>query len=99
MARFTFTTAAQDDLATLSRHIAEDSIEAADRVQAEILSACTMLSRFPRSGLARPDLTAKPLGFWTVTRFSSYVVIHESNTQPLQIIRIAHGKQDASRLL
>jgi plasmid stabilization system protein ParE len=68
-ARIQFTPQAAEDLDTIWQTIADDSRDAADRVETEILAACHRLARHPRIGTKREDITPLAVRFWTVTKF------------------------------
>ena len=51
------------DLDEIWEYIAEDNVDAADRVVADIHSTLTTLAGSPHIGHRRPDLTARPLRF------------------------------------
>lgn len=67
---------------------------AADKLEADIYTACDMLAQNPGLGHQRPDLTDEPVLFWPVRE--QYLVIYRRETQPLKIVRILHGARDAS---
>ena len=60
------------DLAEIWDYIAEDSLDAADRVLEELYEACSALGKMPGMGHRRTDLTQRNVLFWPV---GSYVVI------------------------
>ena len=99
MAAYQVTPDAVDDLDDIWWFIAKDNRDAADRVEEEILAACDNLSKFPRQGHVRPDLTKLPVRFWTVPRYPNYIVVYRPETQPLQIVRVLHGKRNVKRIL
>ncbi|WP_051978797.1 type II toxin-antitoxin system RelE/ParE family toxin [Edaphobacter aggregans] len=80
-------------------YIAQDNIEAADRVEAQIYAACGFLASAPQAGHVRRDLTARPVCFWTVPRFPNYFIVYDPASSPLRIIRILHGALDIPRYL
>jgi len=98
MTLFRFTPQAEADLFDVWSYIAPDSPEAADRVENAIYEACALLAEGPLRGQTRTDLTSRPLRFWTVQRYPTYIVVYDPATSPLQIIRILHGKRDLKRL-
>ena len=99
MSSYLLTPQAEDDLFAVWSYIAQDSIEAAERVEAQIYTACGFLSSTPQAGHVRQDLTARPVRFWTVPRFPSYVIVYDPDSHPLRIIRILHGAFDIPRHL
>ncbi len=88
--------AAIGDLDEIDQAIAADSVDAADRVLAEIRDAMIELARHPHLGHPRPDLTPLPVRFW---RVRSYLVVYRPETTPLQVIRVLHGARDLRHLL
>lgn len=99
MSSFGLTPEAEQDLFDLWTHIAKDSIEAADRVQAELYNACSFLASQPYAGHVRRDLTSRPVLFWTLPRYSRYLVVYDPELQPITIVRILHGSRDLAREL
>jgi len=98
-ARIQFTPQAAEDLDDIWWVIAEDNREAADRVEMEILATCHRLAKHPRIGTKRQDITPLPVRFWTVTKFSNYVIVYRPETVPLQVIAVLHGKRDLRGVL
>ena len=94
MSAYQLTSKAEDDLFAIWSFIARDNIEAADRVEAAIHRACTFLAAEPLRGHVRQDLTNLPVRFWTVLRYSNYVVVYDPATEPLRVIRILHRARD-----
>jgi plasmid stabilization system protein ParE len=66
MNRYQFTPQAAEDLLDIWGFIAQDNLEAADRVEAAIFRACDLLADSPFAGSLRADLTKLPLRFWVV---------------------------------
>lgn len=91
---FGLTPQATDDLDEIWWFIAQDSVDAANRVEQEIVATCRRLARHPLIGTKRPDITPPPVRFWTVTRFPNYVIVYLPETTPLQTIAVLHGKRD-----
>jgi plasmid stabilization system protein ParE len=89
---YRLTPAAEDDLFEIWAFIATDNLEAADRVEGDILNACARLAGQPESGHFRRDLTDKPVRFFTVR--ATYLIVYDPATDPLEIIRILHGARD-----
>jgi plasmid stabilization system protein ParE len=77
MSAYVFTPEAEMDLFEIWSHIAQDSRESADRVESELYKACRLLGSKPYTGHSRPDLTTRPVRFWTVPRFARYVVVYD----------------------
>ena len=88
--------AAQRDLRALQAYMAQENIQAARRVLAEIRAACVRLADNPHLGHAREDLTDQPVHFWLVR---PYYIIYRPETRPLEIVRIVHSARDIPHLL
>ena len=84
------------DLLEIWEHIAQDNLDAADRVEQEIEHAVSMLVRNPELGHLRRDLTSKPVRFWPIY---SYLIIYDPAAQPLEIVRVLSGYRDVAALL
>jgi plasmid stabilization system protein ParE len=79
--------------------IADDSEIAAERVEQAIYDACTFLAEGRMRGHTRPDLTTRPLRFWTLQRYPNYTLVYRPDTIPLQIVAVLHGKRNIRRTL
>ena len=91
MSLYHLTPQAEDDLFEVWSFIAEDNRDAADVVEAYLFAAFAFLSSTPYAGHMRPDVTHLPVRFWTLPRYSSYIVVYDPEARPLRIIRILHG--------
>lgn len=96
MNRFELTRSALADIDELWSFIAEDSVEAADRVADAILDACALLAERPLVGHTRQDLTPRPLLFWSSGK---YLIVYRPETTPLRIVAVFHGSRDVASLL
>lgn len=96
MSRYELTRSALADIDELWTYIAEDNVEAADRVSSAILDACEFLAEQPLIGHTREDLTPRPVLFWTSGR---YLIVYRPETEPLRIVAIFHGGRDVASLL
>ncbi len=96
MADFFYSPEARRDLLEIWEFIAQDDLDAADRVEQEIEEALAMLSRNPELGHVRRDLTSKPVRFWPVY---SYLIIYDPEARPLEVVRILSGYRDVAALL
>lgn len=91
MSEFVLHPEAVKDLEEIWDYIAAENLEAADRVLAEIYDTIKSLVPFPYIGHIRPDLTASPLRFQTV---SDYVIVYAPDEKPLAVIAILHGRRN-----
>jgi len=98
-ALFQFTQQATEDLDAIWWFIARDSPDAADRVEAEIVATCRRLARHPLMGSNRRDITPLPVRFWTLPKYSNYVIVYRPDTIPFQIVAVLHGQRDLKAVL
>jgi plasmid stabilization system protein ParE len=87
---------ARIDLRGILSYIAEDSLDAADRVLDRFLEVFELLGENPDMGHFREDLTTHPVRFFPVY---SYLVIYMSGTSPVEIVRVLGGAQDICSIL
>jgi plasmid stabilization system protein ParE len=87
---FNFHPEAQIDLENTWDFISAHSVDAADRVIAEILQAIRTASSFPPEGHKRPDLTSRPLHFLHVREYLSAYAPEEA---PPLVIGVIHGRR------
>ncbi len=78
------------DIDELWEFIAEDSIDAADRVREKIYSAIAALVPFPHCGHRRTDLTSRPLRF---VRVYDYLIVYAPDDKPLWVVAVIHGSR------
>jgi plasmid stabilization system protein ParE len=98
-APFQLTPLAIEDIDDIWRFIAEDNRDTADAVEREIIATCRRLARRPLMGTKRQDITPLPVRFWTITKFPNYVVVYRSDTVPLQVVAVLHGKRNLKQVL
>ena len=91
MSRYNLTPEADQDLDDIWEYIARDDIEAADRWDAKLRDAFAMLSRNPRIGHTRKDLTDQSVLFWPV---GEYLVIYRIQSGEILIIAVTQGARD-----
>ena len=99
MSAYALTPLAKADIFEIWSYIAEDSENAANRVEQAIYDACALAAEAPMRGHSRPDLTTRSLRFWTLARYPNYSVAYRPETAPLQIVAVLHGKRNVRRLL
>jgi plasmid stabilization system protein ParE len=85
---FQLTPRALDDIDGIWDYIARENVNAANRVESAIFSACRSLA-----------VHLLPVRFWTITRFPNFIVIYRPDTKPLQVIAVLHGKRNLRALL
>src|SRR6267378_3293521 len=96
MKRFILTPRARQDVSEIWDYIADDNIEAADRVLAALESAMIKLAKNPGIGHWREELSDKRHRFFLVY---SYLIVYRHETKPLQIIRVLHAARDVQSIL
>jgi plasmid stabilization system protein ParE len=96
MKRFILTPRARQDLNDIWDYIANDNIEAADRVLDALDNAMIKLAKNPGIGHRRDELTDKRHSFLLVY---SYLIVYRHETKPLQIIRVLHAARDVQGIL
>jgi plasmid stabilization system protein ParE len=96
MKRFVLTPLAKRDLNDIWDFIADDNIEAADRVLDALDRAMMKLAKNPAIGHWREELTDKRHRLFLVY---SYLIVYRQETKPLQIIRILHAARDVRSIL
>jgi plasmid stabilization system protein ParE len=99
MTRYRFTPQALNDLFDIWSYIAQDSPEAADRVEEAIYDACELLARSPLAGTVRKDLTSLPLRFWLAPQFPNYFIVYDPEAKPLEVIRILHRARNIRSII
>ena len=80
----------------LWEYIAQDDIDAADRVRDTIREAINNLVILPGLGHRRDDVADEMLRFWPVF---SYLIVYRPQTDPLEIVRVISGYRDIAALL
>ena len=95
---FVLAPAARDDLLEIWDYYALtiDNIDVADRIRDELFAAFVDLAKTPGIGHYRSDLVAEPMRFW---RVRDHLIIYRGEKQPLEIVRVLHGKRDVRALL
>src|SRR5579863_6615370 len=99
MSGYQFTPQAIDDLFDIWSYIAKENLDAANRVEEAVYSACVFLAESPRAGLIREDLTALPVRFWLLQPFRNCWIVYDPQSKPLQILRILHPSRNIPSVL
>ena len=96
MKRFILTPHAKRDINDIWDYIANDNIQAADRVLEALENAILKLGKNPGIGHFREELADKRHRFFLVY---SYLIVYRHETKPLQIIRVLHAGRDVPSIL
>ena len=99
MSVYALTPLAKADIFDIWSYIADDNEETANRVEQAIYDACAFVAEAPMRGHSRPDLTSRPLRFWTLTRYPNYTVVYRPEMSPLQVVAVMHWKRNIRRIL
>ena len=84
------TSRAELDLLNIWEFIADDSLEAADRLIRNIHSRCQTLSESPLSGHKREDLAPNLRS----CALGNYVIFYRPAADGIEVIRVLHGARD-----
>jgi plasmid stabilization system protein ParE len=76
--------------------VTAEDLDLADRIRDELFAEFEKLVKTPGMGHYRSDLVSEPLRFW---RVRDYLIIYRSESRPLEIVRVLHGKRDLQALL
>jgi toxin ParE1/3/4 len=90
MTTFVLHPEAYADLDEIWEYIADDNLDAADRVLEEIFQTIRSLVAFPHQGHKRPDLTSRPLLFHVLR---DYVIAYAPDEKPLAVMAVLHGRR------
>jgi plasmid stabilization system protein ParE len=99
MSVYVLTPLAKADIFEIWSYIADDSEDAANRVEQAIYDACAFVAEAPMRGHSRPDLTNRSLLFWSLIRYPNYSIVYRPQTTPLQVVAVLHGKRNIQRIL
>lgn len=89
------TARARLDLFAIWEYIASDSINAADKVIADIERSFDRLATMPGMGHTRQEIDDPRYRFWLV---HSYLIVYRHDTTPIQVLRIVSGYRDLAKL-
>ena len=95
MRKLFITPQARLDLLEIWHYIANDSIDAANRVGEKLDVAICDLLPFPAKGHRRADVKESRYLFWNVY---SYIIAHRYDNETLTIIRVLHGSRDFRKI-
>ena len=96
MKPFVLTPRAEQDVSDIWDYIADDSIEAADRVLAALEITMHKLAKASGIGHMREELADRRHRFFLVY---SYLIVYRYETKPLQVIRVLHAARDLQSIL
>lgn len=91
MSQFALHPEAFADLDEIRELIANENLDAADRLMDEFFSEFRMLAEFPRLGHSRPELSSKPIRFRVLRE---YLIAYAPDESPLWILAVLHGRRN-----
>jgi antitoxin ParD1/3/4/toxin ParE1/3/4 len=94
--RFVLTHRAKQDVSDIWDYIADENIEAADRVLDALETTMVKLAKNPAMGHWREELSDKRHRFFLVY---SYLIVYRCETKPLQILRVLHASRNVQSIL
>jgi antitoxin ParD1/3/4 len=96
MSGYSLSPQAVEDLFEIWQYIAQDSEDAANRVQSEFFETFGALARIPGQGHRRKNLTTKPVLFFALY---SYLIVYQADVNPIRILALVHGRRNVKRVL
>lgn len=87
---------ANNDIFEIWSWIAKDSIELAERVDAELHEVFEALARMPGQGHRREDLTPRPVLFFPLY---SYLIVYQPDVDPIRIMAVLRGARNVEQVL
>jgi plasmid stabilization system protein ParE len=96
MRKYVLSAGADGDLEEIWEHIAQDSLDAADRWIEKLFEAFAVLARNPGIGHKRPDLTDHAVLFWPV---DAYLIVYRLQKQHIEIVAVTQGARDIPSFL
>jgi antitoxin ParD1/3/4 len=96
MSSYVLTPRAKADIFHIWAYIADHNQDAADRVEQAIFDACAFLAETPMRGHCRPDLTGRPLRFWTLSRYPNYVIVYRPDNARFRSLLLCMEREISS---
>ena len=96
MSSFRLTSDAENDLNLIWDFIAQDNLEAANRVLNELQGAMELLAEMPEMAQKRPGLSKiyPNLRAWPLPDYPNYLVFYLPVEDRIMVIRILHGARN-----
>lgn len=92
---------AKRDLIEQAWHIAQDSVDAAERFLAACEEAFDTLVRMPEMGVPREfrNPRLEGLRMWPVRGFEKHLVFYQPLADGIRVVRVLHGARDIEGIL
>lgn len=95
--RYVLAPEAARDLIEIWNYLSQQaSLEMAEHVESFIRESIEFLSENPGAGHRHRDLTKYDVKFFPVY---SYLIVYRTDTKPLQVVSILHGRRDVEEVL
>lgn len=95
MRRVVLSDLAETDLVDIWVFVAQDNVEAADRLLDQIHERCQLLAATPNAGRQRPELAPSLRSF----AVGSYLIFYREGDDGIEVARVLHGRRDIPRLI
>ncbi|HTO78495.1 MAG TPA: type II toxin-antitoxin system RelE/ParE family toxin [Methylocystis sp.] len=97
MTRYRLSPEAEKDLKSIRLYLTRNGgVRVARYVLREIRRSMRLLAESPGLGHRRSDLAEAQVKFWSVF---SYLIVYDSASAPMSVIRILHGRRDVEKAL
>jgi addiction module RelE/StbE family toxin len=99
MIRARFSPKAGRDLDEVSRYIAAENPDAAERVRQTILNTADFLAQHPELGRRIRNVTQRhvQIRWFVVPKFRNYLIFYQRHQDTIMIVRVLHAGQDWTR--
>lgn len=81
---------AEADLTDIWIFVAQDNVEAADRLLDQLHEKCLFLANSPKAGRQRPELDPSIRSF----AVGNYVIFYRESANGIEVARLLHGRRD-----
>lgn len=82
------------DVLEIVRYLQQRNPAAAARFIAAFKRTVSFLAGAPLSGRRRPDLGGEQIRSWRIHGFRNYLVIYQTATDRIRLLRVLHGYRD-----
>jgi antitoxin ParD1/3/4/toxin ParE1/3/4 len=97
MKAFILSPEAERDLDVIKTYLIErGGVRVARYVMRELRNGIRFLATNPAAGHVRGDLTGERVKFWAIY---SYLIVYDPAKQPIEIVRVLHGRRNVERIL
>jgi addiction module RelE/StbE family toxin len=96
MSQARFSPQAVRDLEEIFGYIAEDNLEAAERVRRIILNTADLLAQHPELGrrIRKASVRHQQIRWLVVPKFLNYLIFYQPHEETIIVVRVLHAAQD-----